>query len=407
MLRPPSRRPWPKPWARAIRAARRIPPRVRALLTSKLVRTIGWGTITVGVGTSALLIDRAPPRAKAATSVLHTHAASPPKTSARLGAVRADTVVLLVIDGIRWQEVFQGVDARLARAHGLTEVQSAARLVPALHELGLYGGVSAGAPGIGAEIRASGPVYRSLPGYMELLSGHSAGYCLSNRCGSVRHPTLMDRISDGAEAGEAALFASWPHLIHAAAMHPERAVISAGRHGGTHLEFVDAAPTRRGLRRQAIVAGPSPSKGDFRADRFTQGLAFDYLLRERPRFLFISLGEADAYGHANNYPAYLNALRRSDRFVARLVDATERLNLEAHRTTLIVTTDHGRDAKAREHGPGIPESARSWLMACGYAVHRRGSIPMAEPRTLSDIAPSVLRLLGLTDSGGLSELFDF
>lgn len=404
----PSPRSGTKSRARVIRGARRLRLQVRRRLTSRSRQLVGWGAIALTLVGATVLFDRACSRARAAPSAAPVHPVpSLAEASLAPSSVHADTVVLLVIDGIRWQEVFRGVDVRLARAHGLKQHAPAEHLVPALHALGSSGGVAAGVPGVGAEIHASGPVYRSLPSYMELLSGHSAEYCSNNRCGSVRYPTVMDRVIEHADAGEAALFASWPHLIHAAAIHPERAVVSAGRRGGTHLELVDSVPTRQRLRARAISAGPAPSKGDFRADRFTQQLAFDYLLRERPKFLFVSLGEADAYGHANNYPAYLDALRRSDQFVARLVDATERLNLEAHRTTLIVTTDHGRDAKAREHGPGIPESARVWIIAGGYAVHRRGTVGLVEPRSLSDIAPSVLRLLGLASSGGLSEVFEF
>src|SRR5690606_20949913 len=117
------------------------------------------------------------------------------RAAERAAPVHAQTVVLLVIDGIRWQEVFWGVDAKLAPRHGMapSRVVSAERLVPALSRLRTEQGATVGAPGVGAPMHATGPVYRSLPGYMELLSGVPARHCLSNRCGGVRHPTLMDQ----------------------------------------------------------------------------------------------------------------------------------------------------------------------------------------------------------------------
>lgn len=321
--------------------------------------------------------------------------------------LHANTVIVLVIDGIRWQEVFTGVDRKLAQRHGLEGTpRTASELVPNLHALRTEVGAAVGAPGVGPPLRASGPVYRSLPGYMELLSGRPAEYCLSNRCGSVRYPTLIDRVSDG-EPEAAALFASWPHLLHAAAVKPERGVVSAGRTGGTNLERLYRSPVRATLRARAVAAGPAPSKGDFRRDAFTAALALDYLNHERPRLLFVSVGEADAWGHANNYSAYLTALHQADAFVGELLSLSTRLNRAGHRTTLIVTTDHGRDQQAREHGPGIPESGRVWAIAGGFGVEARGDVPLEQPKTLSAIAPSVLCLLGLGGAeAGLAELFE-
>jgi hypothetical protein len=346
---------------------------------------------------------------------VRTPLSSKPAASGTAAAVpiNADTVVLLVIDGIRWQEIFWGVDPRLAVRHGMqpARVVGAAELTPNLYRLRTQYGGAIGAPDIGDPIVASGPVYRSLPGYMELLSGKAAAYCKSNRCGSVRHLTLMDEVAQEAAPEAAALFASWPHLLHAAAMQPEKVVISAGRKGGTRLQAVyDSAP-RQELREAANRAGAAPSKGDFRGDAFTAKLALDYLVDKLPQFLFVSLGEADAFGHANNYPAHLNALRRSDDFAGQLASVTRRLNLAGHRTTLLVTTDHGRDEHAREHGPAIAQSARVWLIASGFGVHRRGLLPSPEPRTLSDIAPAVRALLGLASAGAASpalpELFSW
>jgi len=98
-------------------------------------------------------------------------------------------------------------------------------------------------------------------------------------------------------------------------------------------------------------------------------------------------------------------LREADAFVGELFAASAELNRSGHRTTLIVTTDHGRDDQAHEHGPGIPESARVWAIAAGFGVERRGNVQLEGAKALSAIAPSVLCLLGLEGAPGLTELF--
>src|SRR5687768_13319422 len=67
-------------------------------------------------------------------------------------------VVLVALDGVRWQEVFLGVDAELARCArlGAGSVVSAETLMPNVHELIAESGVALGAPSRGAPISASG-----------------------------------------------------------------------------------------------------------------------------------------------------------------------------------------------------------------------------------------------------------
>jgi hypothetical protein len=282
--------------------------------------------------------------------------------------------------------------------------------MPNLYRLRVDAGAAIGAPGVGAAMHASGPVFKSLPGYMELFSGRPADYCGSNRCGKVRYPTLVDQLAldSPGDAKQIALFASWPHLIHAATRHPERAVVSVGRRGGANLDMVYASERARQLRDAAGAAGPHPSKGDFRRDRYTASLALDYLARQRPRFLFDSLGEADAWGHTGNYRRYLNALGESDKYVGKFARAVPQLQHSGHPTTLLVTTDHGRDRNGKEHGASSPMSSRIWLAAAGFGIHARGSIASPKRRSLSDVAPTIAGLLGLGHGGSapLAELTD-
>jgi hypothetical protein len=94
------------------------------------------------------------------------------------------TVVVIVIDGARWQEVYGGTDRALAKTHALPPswILSARELVPALQDLIAKGGAALGAPEHGAEIAASGPAFKSVPGYIEIFSGRPAVDCPNNRC---------------------------------------------------------------------------------------------------------------------------------------------------------------------------------------------------------------------------------
>jgi len=309
--------------------------------------------------------------------------------------------VVLVIDGARWQEIFDGTDRTLAKIHGLSPswLLSGKALVPALHDLFAEGGAALGAPEHGAEIAATGPAFMSVPGYIEILSGRPAVDCPNNRCRWAGESNLLDQIAAGSQRGPAdvAVFASWSGMLNAVATGAQatQALVSAGRRGGQHLEpLLDDREAARLFDRGARSDG-YPGEDDYRPDRYTAELALDHLRRHRPRFMLLSLGDADAFGHANMYRRYLEALRESDKVVVEIVRILVDFRKNGWPSTLFVTADHGRDRRCREHGRTHPESARSWLIASGTGIVDHGFVAAPKPRKLSDIAPTVRALLRL------------
>jgi hypothetical protein len=278
------------------------------------------------------------------------------------------TIVVVTLDGVRWHEVFEGVDARLAASHGLSpsEVVSAAELTPNLHRIVSTHGAALGAPGHGATISASGPNFISLPGYAELLSGRRSTRCQDNQCtGSGTHTLLDDFTSASArDASQVALFTSWPDIAR----------VASGR---------------------GVVAEPLPRTSSFRPDMITADLAIAHLKAHPPKFLFLGLGEPDEFGHQNDYAGYLNAVRRADARIADVDRELARLAAHGTRTALFVTADHGRADNFVEHGSKYPESARVWLIASGSAVRASGFVAAPRQRHLADLAPTVRAIAGL------------
>ena len=277
------------------------------------------------------------------------------------------TVVIVTLDGVRWHEVFEGVDARLAASHGLAarDVVSAAELLPNLHRIVETHGAALGAPGHGAPISASGPNFVSLPGYAELLSGRRATRCRDNQCAGGGARTLLDEFGhSGRDSSQAALFTSWPDIARVA--------------------------SERGA-----VAEPLPRTGRFRPDSETAALAIAHLREHPPGFMFLGLGEPDEFGHQNDYAGYLNAVRRADARIAEVDQELARLAAYGTRTALFVTADHGRADNFVEHGSKFPESARVWLIASGSAVRASGFVAAPTRRRLADLAPTVRQIAGL------------
>ena len=282
----------------------------------------------------------------------------------------AAPVVLITIDGARWQEIFDGTDPALSHAPR----RSARDLVPRLDRIVRERGAAIGGPGRGV-IRATGPNFVSLPGYTELLTGRAPIGCQDNTCPLIQIPTVLD---DAHAAGASvAVFGSWEMLDRAVSSRPGSFPVSVGRGGDARID-------------------PAPGVGDFRPDRLTAELALHHLETERPDVLYVGLGEPDEYGHHDDYAGYLRALAFADAFVGRVEDALGRMGKRGASTHVFVTADHGRAREFKGHGGWAPESARVWLVAAGPSIAARGRVVSPSERHLADVTPTMRTVLGLT-----------
>jgi hypothetical protein len=313
-------------------------------------------------------------------------------------SVENQHVVLVALDGVRWQEVFLGVDAELARRArlGASSVVSAEKLMPNVHALVAESGVALGAPSRGAPISASGPNHVSTPGYMEILTGRRRTPCRDNGCRPIAQPTLLDEIVavPGVDREDVAVVASWEGLEKAASLDGSRIAISVGRSRGVTRNLFSFDSASAALLTAGATAGPQPGQSDFRRDRETAAIALHYLRSRQPRFMFLGLGEPDEYAHHGNYGGYLAAIQRADAVIGQVVEELEKLEQEGRTVTLLVTTDHGRSANFRGHGAD-PESARVWLVASGTQISSNGYVAAPTPRYLADLAPTMRALFGL------------
>jgi hypothetical protein len=319
-----------------------------------------------------------------------------PLPTARVEDERAESaVVLVVLDGVRWQEVFGGVDRTLARRHGVSPSSwpNPADLMPNLHRLVDAEGLAIGAPGHGAEITASGPQFISMPGYIEIFAGRPDLGCFRNDCVPAPMRTIADEVRDSGDTRDVALVTSWPNIARAASTEPGF-VLTAGRKLVDREDVLRADESTASMLDQGAHAPSFPGWGDYRPDAFTGRLALRRLAVSRPRFLFVGLGDADEYAHRNDYAGYLKAVHASDTFLGDLTTLLRSMGARGRHTTVLVTADHGRARNFIDHGPQFPESGRVWLVAAGADVADRGLVA-ASRHTLSDVAPTIRALLGI------------
>lgn len=308
-----------------------------------------------------------------------------------------ERIIVITIDGVMWQDVFGGVSPERAEKAGLPPsfVLDGPQLLPNLYGLARKGIVS-GAPGYGPPMTASGPNYVSLPGYTEIFTGQ-AGRCKSNICGRTTIPTILDvfrnQVVDRDE--DIAVFASWKTYENAVSIDPRHMVVSTGITGGQNRERTLVNATTREIevstKREPFKVGQT-ILGDYRGDRYTGKLALEYLKAKAPKVLVVGLGDTDEYAHKSDYRSYITALQNADSFIGEVVDELRKMRL-LDTTTILVTTDHGREGNFTSHGWFWPESDRVWMVAAGGAVPAWGYLTEGQFEHLSDIAPFLKALM--------------
>ena len=207
--------------------------------------------------------------------------------------------------------------------------------------------------------------------------------------------------------GQVEAVASWDVFL--GILNPARSGVrvNAGWKGG--LDAASSQPMLAGLQQDSPQLWPTA-----RLDGFTQAWAMDALQRRKPRVLFISYDETDDFAHDGHYDQVLRAAHRADGFVADLWRALQANPAYRGRTTLIVTTDHGRGTEGhdgwRSHGRPFVGSDATWLAAIGPGV-RKGAHPAGACSSSSQIAASALETLGFdwktfdTNAGAPLEIF--
>lgn len=308
-------------------------------------------------------------------------------------------VILVTLDGVRWNEVFIGPDPELAPPDPQSKPGS---LFPFLTTELKTEGFLTGDLRRGEQASASTPTFISLPAYQSIMAG-ALQDCRSNSCGRIKVETLAERLvrESGFQKKQVATIASWSRIALAVEHTENTTFVNAGP---DPLFDSDGDPQLTQLNKDQ--AAELPPWGDARADRFTFAQAIRYLKKHQPRFLFISLNDADEWAHKGNYPNYLSTLKQYDLWLKTLVSTLDGLGSYGKSTTLLVTTDHGRGEKKEwnDHGSGYPTSKDIWFY--GRSPRTRSHVvskglksdskSAASALSHLDIRPTIEKIFGLS-----------
>jgi hypothetical protein len=321
--------------------------------------------------------------------------------------LKTRNVLVVTLDGFRWQEFFGGAEqgligsgpggvrdpADLTRRY-LRESAEERRetLLPFIWSTIARQGQVFGDPDRGSSAVCSNGMKFSYPGYSELFCGFGDERIDSNDKRDNPNLSVLEFLAGRpSHDGGVAAFCTWDVFPFIFRQQQSGLKVHAG------WMPVDDAPLTDGQRatNELIAALPHYWPGNA-FDVVTWQAAREHLLRHHPRVLYISLGETDEWAHARRYDLYLDAAHNADRVLSEWWRLLGELPEYAGSTALVLATDHGRGSTRgdwTDHGRQIDGAEQIWLAVLGPdtpALGVRENVAVSQ----GQVAATIAHLLG-------------
>jgi hypothetical protein len=314
-------------------------------------------------------------------------------------------VIVITMDGMRWQEVFGGAERTLLgkdekeitgssayrRFWRDTPEARRAALMPFFWTVVATQGQVFGDPARGSRSRLTNGLWFSYPGYSEMLAGVADPRVDSNDKIPNPNVTVFEWLNGlRGYRGRVATFGAWDVLPY---------IVNTKRSGVPASDGYPPVPEPQSDRERAIndVADDLPPIWEGAPlDAPIMHAAIECLRTRRPRVLYVMLGETDEWAHERRYDLYLDAAFRADRFMRRVWEMVQGMPEYAGTTALVLATDHGRGATAQDwtdHGRKVPAAEGTWSAVMGPGTPALG-VRESVTVTTAQVAATIAALVG-------------
>ena len=319
-------------------------------------------------------------------------------------------IILITLDGLRWQELFSGAAPDLIAhteyvrdTNGLKEQfwrnspeERRKALFPFFWTEAIKMGQLHGNRTLGSKVDLTNNMWFSYPGYNEILTGMADDSRINSNDKTDNPNRTLLEIAQKSELykGQVGAFGSWdvfPFIIN-----ETRSGVPVNA-GFELAEGDDLSALEQFLNRMQPQV-PSPWSS-VRLDAFTHHYALEYMKRKHPKLVYIAYGETDDFAHDGDYEAYLKSARNTDGLIREIWEYTQQDSFYKDHTVFIITTDHGRGtfpvASWKSHGNKVEGAGEVWAILFGRGIAPSGEFETEEQLYSTQIAPLILEMLGL------------
>jgi len=324
------------------------------------------------------------------------------------GPYRTENVVVIVTDGLRWQEVFRGAETALVsdKPGGVEDVPATKAaywrptvaerreaLLPFLWTVVAKNGQLYGNADAGSSSQVTNGYKFSYPGYNEIITGAGDPRIDKNEYGPNPNVSVFEWLNDAPELhGKVLVVGGWdvfPRIFNRERSHLPMKT-------GWDTPFPGkATPTQALL--NTLYRTVTHEFSDMPWDALLQQTLLDTVTAEKPRLLFVGYGETDEWAHNGRYDLVLESAHHVDGFVKELWTTLQAIPQYRDKTTFLITTDHGRGdgpENWKQHDWNVEGAENMWIAVLGPDTPALGERKNAARVTQSQIAATVAALFG-------------
>ncbi len=325
-------------------------------------------------------------------------------------------LVIITLDGLRWQELFSGADEGLVdntrfvrdtialkQAYWRETPQKRREaLMPFIWSYVPEHGYLIGNRNRNSLMQVANTMHFSYPGYSEMFCGWPDDERInSNDPNPNPNVSVLEVVNrDPRYSGKVMMYSSWESIRYA--VNNERGAFpgSSGHEpsytrsdGACLMQDIDAGMAEGGI-------GPTA-----RVDCITFGMAMETLKTDHPKVFYVGFGDTDSYAHKGRYDLYLDAAHWTDLYISRIVAYCESDPFYKGKTTYLITCDHGRGTGAafRHHGDYTRGSHETWFIAFGKGVPVQGETSDNGIFYTKQFAATIADVLGIDFTPGNGE----
>jgi Type I phosphodiesterase / nucleotide pyrophosphatase len=313
-------------------------------------------------------------------------------------------LIIITIDGFRWQEVFTGADPLLitnpdyVRDTLLTRQlywDSSAqdrrkKLMPFFWSTVACEGRIYGNRLLGNKMNVRNFYKISYPGYNEIFTGHTDAFNSPNLPMENPHVNVLEYLNTSQEyKGKVAVFTSWN--VFPFILNQVRSGLPVN--SGYSPLADDTDPEARLIDSVQAVLPHNKTRHDL----LTFLTAKEYIQQHHPSVLFLGLGETDEMAHQARYDLYLQQIADIDRMISDLWYLLQTDPYYRDSTTILITTDHGRGWKPNKwttHGFWAQGSGEIWMAVLGPDILPSGELRSRGQVYQKQLAATIAALLG-------------
>lgn len=321
---------------------------------------------------------------------------------------KTQNVVIVTLDGFRWQELYRGADSTLINSKftsnqndikkkfwAPTASERRKLLLPFFWEVIEKNGQLYGDRDLGNNDEVANPYHFSYPGYNEILTGFPDVRMNTNDAITNPNKNILEFLN--AQKGfenKIAAFSSWERFPQILNVNRSGLLVNSG-----YADFKAAgASDRLTFLNELQQKAPHYLGDSTRIDFLTYEFGMEYLKQYKPKVLYLAFDETDDLAHAGNYQFYLERANQEDGFLKALWQYLQTDPQYKDKTTLLITCDHGRGdvptEKWKDHGSDVKNSGQTWFAVIGPDSPAKGIITTQTTTYHKQLAQTIAKLLG-------------